>query len=109
MKNSNENKNDNNLLTLNDFEELNFGTLVRYKTFFNIPQDTDKLKDKSNLANLVNDHFNNLEIDDNEVISRFLKIEKDNVTLNNSSLRKSVRNIDRLDKLSFKQKNKEMK
>ena len=108
MKN-NENKNDNNLINLNDFEELNFGTLVRYKTFFNIPQDVNKLKDKSNLACLVNDHFNNLEIDDDEIISRFLKIEKENVALNNSSLRKSIRNIDRLDKLSFKQKNKDLK
>ena len=46
-----------------DLSCLSKGTLVRYKVFFKLSQQNDEnLHNKNELAELVNNHFNNFEI-----------------------------------------------
>lgn len=95
-------------LDIEDISNLSLSVLVRYKALFNLSQEPNKLKDKEDLTNLVFNHLNTFEIDEEEVIQQFLQVEKDSSILNNSNMRKSTRHQDKLDKLSFvkgKQKN----
>jgi hypothetical protein len=72
------------------FESLSYGTLRRYQSFFNITNDEIK-KDKEALINSIKNHFNNMEINTENVIETFVSIEKDQNNEKNNSLRKSIR------------------
>jgi hypothetical protein len=69
-------------------ENLSFGTLRRYQTFFNLADET---KDKNELLKLIQDHFENLEVNPDNVIENFVAIEKDQNNEKNNSIRKSIR------------------
>jgi hypothetical protein len=75
------------------FENLSVGTLRRYQAFFNLrdSEGLDKDKDKDELLNLVKNHFNKFEIENDKVVENFMKIEKDQNNEKNNSLRKSIR------------------
>lgn len=95
------------LLKETDFESLlSYGTLVRYKNFFEIKQNEEDLYKKEVLARLVSDHFNELELNDHEVLENFLKIDKDTNLINNQNTRKSARNQEKFDFNTKLDKNK---
>jgi hypothetical protein len=73
------------------FESLSYGTLRRYQAFFNI-KDESKTQDREKIANLLKNHFNNLEVDTDRVLESFMKIEKDQNCEKNNALRISTRN-----------------
>ena len=74
------------------FEILSEGTLRRYQAFFNLRTENGGIaKPKEELLNLVKDHFNKLEVDNEKVIENFMRIEKDQTNEKNNSLRKSIR------------------
>ena len=74
------------------FEILSEGTLRRYQAFFNLRTENGGIaKPKEELLNLVNDHFNKLEVDNEKVIENFMRIEKDQTNEKNNSIRKSIR------------------
>lgn len=75
--------------------------MVKYKTFFNLDQDIDKVKDKADLIRLVKEHFNSFKIDKEKVIENFLKIEKDVHYDIVNNARKSVRNQEKLEKVNI--------
>ncbi len=74
------------------FEILSEGTLRRYQAFFNLRTENGGIaKPKEELLNLVKEHFNKLEVDNEKVIENFMRIEKDQTNEKNNSLRKSIR------------------
>ena len=74
------------------FEILSEGTLRRYQAFFNLRTENGGIaKPKEELLNLVKDHFNKLEVDNEKVIENFMRIEKDQTNEKNNSIRKSIR------------------
>lgn len=90
-----ENKADESLSANNitpNFENLSDGTLRRYQAFYNI-RDTDGsiAKDRNRLVELIKEHFNNMEIDNEKVIQNCLRIEKDITNEKNNCIRKSLR------------------
>ena len=56
----------------------------------NIPK-FEILTDGSDLLKLIKNHFNNLEIDNDKVIEKFMRIEKEQTNEKNNSMRKSIR------------------
>ena len=75
-----------------DFENLSEGTLRRYQAYFNLRTENGGIaKPKDELINLVKDHFNKFEVDNDIVIENFIRIEKDQTNEKNNSLRKSLR------------------
>ncbi len=94
--------NDKEILKASDFEKLNYGSLVRYKCFFNLNVDIDNIDNKIELSKAVSKHFAKLEVNPKEVIEQFLQIEKDLSILNtNSSARKSIRNQEKVEKYNI--------
>ncbi len=74
------------------FEILSEGTLRRYQAFFNLRTENGGIaKPKEELLNLVKEHFNKLEVDNEKVIENFMRIEKDQTNEKNNSIRKSIR------------------
>lgn len=74
------------------FEILSEGTLRRYQAFFNLRTENGGIaKPKNELINLVKDHFNKFEVDNDIVIENFIRIEKDQTNEKNNSIRKSLR------------------
>ena len=74
------------------FELLSEGTLRRYQAFFNLRTEGGGIaKDKKDLLDLVKDHFNHMEVDNEKVIGNFMRIEKDQTNEKNNSIRKSLR------------------
>ena len=74
------------------FELLSEGTLRRYQAFFNLrTEDCGIAKDRNVLLDLVKNHFNNMEVDNEKVIGNFMRIEKDQTNEKNNSIRKSLR------------------
>ena len=74
------------------FEILSEGTLRRYQAYFNLRTENGGIaKPKEELLNLVKDHFNKLEVDNEKVIENFMRIEKDQTNEKNNSIRKSIR------------------
>jgi hypothetical protein len=93
MSNNNIDKNSNNnnsKIAISKFDDLSYGTLRRYQAFFDIKDET-KTQDKKLIADLLKGHFNKLEIDTDRVLESFMKIEKDQNSDKNNSLRKSSR------------------
>ena len=75
-----------------DFENLSEGTLRRYQAYFNLRTENGGIaKTKNELINLVKDHFNKFEVDNDIVIENFIRIEKDQTNEKNNSIRKSLR------------------
>ena len=75
-----------------DFENLSEGTLRRYQAYFNLRTENGGIaKPKNELINLVKDHFNKFEVDNDIVIENFIRIEKDQTNEKNNSIRKSLR------------------
>ncbi len=82
---------DSNVLSP-QFENLSYGTLRRYQSFFNLKNENGEVgKSKTEILNLIKSHFNSFEIDSEKVIENFMKIEKDQNNEKNNSLRKSIR------------------
>jgi hypothetical protein len=75
------------------FENLSYGTLRRYQTYFGLKEDTEGgvKKDKESLLNMIQEHFNNLEVNADNVIETFVSIEKDQNNEKNNNIRKSIR------------------
>ena len=74
------------------FEILSEGTLRRYQAYFNLRTENGGIaKPKNELINLVKDHFNKFEVDNDIVIENFIRIEKDQTNEKNNSIRKSLR------------------
>ncbi len=74
------------------FENLSYGTLRRYQAFFNLRDENENiLKDKDDVLRIIKKHFANMEIENEKVIEKFMKIEKDQNNEKNNSLRKSIR------------------
>ena len=89
--NNNESIKFNNDLFPN-FENLSEGTLRRYQAYFNLRTENGGIaKPKNELINLVKDHFNKFEVDNDIVIENFIRIEKDQTNEKNNSIRKSLR------------------
>lgn len=83
---------DTNQLETPDFSLLSNGTLRRYQAFFNIRGENNTVsKSKEEVVNLLKDHFNKLEVDNDKVIENFMRIEKDQTNEKNNSIRKSIR------------------
>lgn len=98
---------------LPQFDKLSTGALRRYQAFFNIrgENENDVIKDKEVLLNKIKDHFNDLVIDESNVIETFIKIEKDQTNEKNNTIRKSIRLHEKsiakfLDSLTQKEKEK---
>jgi len=90
--NINNNNNNNNKNNTPKFEILTDGTLRRYQAFFNIRGENNNIcKKRSDLLKLIKNHFNNLEIDNDKVIEKFMRIEKEQTNEKNNSMRKSIR------------------
>ncbi len=87
--------NDDRNSTLNympKFEQLSYGTLRRYQSFFNLKDEKGFIgKEKDEVLQILKNHFTNFEIDNEKVIENFMKIEKDQNNEKNNSLRKSIR------------------
>ena len=89
--NNNESIKFNNDLFPN-FENLSEGTLRRYQAYFNLRTENGGIaKKKDELINLVKEHFNKFEVDNDIVIENFIRIEKDQTNEKNNSIRKSLR------------------
>jgi hypothetical protein len=77
---------------LSRFETLSVGALRRYQTYFGLrDEDGDVVKDKTQLLDLVQKHFDNLDVNIENVIETFVSLEKDQNNEKNNSLRKSIR------------------
>ena len=91
------------------FEEISNGALRRYQAYFNLRGENDSLiKSREELLNIVINHFNSMEIDEEKVIQIFMSIEKDQTNEKNNNIRKSIRQQEKnivkfLDSLSSKQ------
>ncbi len=74
------------------FEEISNGALRRYQAYFNLRGENDSLiKSREELLNIVINHFNSMEIDEEKVIQIFMSIEKDQTNEKNNNIRKSIR------------------
>ena len=90
--NNNNNNNNNNKNNIPKFEILTDGTLRRYQAFFNLRGENNNIcKKRTDLLKLIKNHFNNLEIDNDKVIEKFMRIEKEQKNKKNNSMRKSIR------------------
>ena len=90
--NNNNNNNNNNKNNIPKFEILTEGTLRRYQAFFNLRGENNNIcKKRTDLLKLIKNHFNNLEIDNDKVIEKFMRIEKEQTNEKNNSMRKSIR------------------
>jgi hypothetical protein len=90
LNNNESNKFNNDLFP--NFENLSEGTLRRYQAYFNLRTENGGIaKPKNELINLVKDHFNKFEVDNDIVIENFIRIEKDQTNEKNNSIRKSLR------------------
>ena len=90
LNNNESNKFNNDLFP--NFENLSEGTLRRYQAYFNLRTENGGIaKPKDELINLVKDHFNKFEVDNDIVIENFIRIEKDQTNEKNNSIRKSLR------------------
>ncbi len=90
LNNNESNKFNNDLFP--NFENLSEGTLRRYQAYFNLRTENGGIaKPKDELINLVKDHFNKFEVDNDIVIENFIRIEKDQTNEKNNSIRKSIR------------------
>jgi hypothetical protein len=90
--NNNNNNNNNNKNNIPKFEILTDGTLRRYQAFFNLRGENNNIcKKRTDLLKLIKNHFNNLEIDNDKVIEKFMRIEKEQTNEKNNSMRKSIR------------------
>jgi hypothetical protein len=89
---NNNNNNNNNKNNIPKFEILTDGTLRRYQAFFNLRGENNNIcKKRTDLLKLIKNHFNNLEIDNDKVIEKFMRIEKEQTNEKNNSMRKSIR------------------
>ena len=90
--NNNNNNNNNNKNNIPKFEILTDGTLRRYQAFFNLRGENNNIcKKRTDLLKLIKNHFNNLEIDNDKVIEKFIRIEKEQTNEKTNSMRKSIR------------------
>lgn len=73
------------------FDKLSIGTLRRYQTFFKLTDKEFETKNKDQLLNLIKRHFYEMDLSLEKVLDRFSKIEKDQNSEKNNSIRKSLR------------------
>ena len=72
-----------------DFNRMSLGSLRRFQARFKLPDD---LKTREELVKACSEHFVEMNVDFNKVISKFLKIKKDERQDDSHYLRKSARN-----------------
>ena len=89
------------ILKSSDFDGLSYGSLVRYKCYFNIEMNKDIIDNKNEIAKSVSKHFAKLEVNPKEVIEQFMQIDKDLSIMNGVNARKSVRNQEKAEKINI--------
>lgn len=89
------------ILKASDFDGLSYGSLVRYKCYFNIEMDKENIDNKGEIAKFVSKHFAKLEVNPKEVVEQFMQIEKDLSIMNGINARKSVRNQEKAEKINI--------
>ena len=78
------------------FEELSNGALRRYQEYFNLRGENNSLiKSREELIEVVKTHFNSMVIDEKKVIETFMSIEKDQTNEKNTTIRKSLRQLEK--------------
>ena len=78
------------------FEELSNGALRRYQEYFNLRGENNSLiKSREELIEVVKKHFNSMVIDEKKVIETFMSIEKDQTNEKNTTIRKSLRQLEK--------------
>ena len=64
-----------------DFSKLSWGTLRKYQFYFKVkPIGNEELKDKETVVAADERHFEEMKIDTQKLIYKFLKIKKDEKT-----------------------------
>lgn len=77
-----------------DFSKLSWGTLRKYQYYFKIKPENEgeaPIVDKETLIPAIERHFEEMKIDNQKLIFKFLKIKKDEKTDQLYNLRKSQR------------------
>ena len=78
------------------FEDLPDGALRRYQEYFSLRgKNGSYIKSREELLDTIKKHFNELEIDEKNVIETFISIEKDQTNEKNNTIRKSLRQIEK--------------
>ena len=78
------------------FEDLPDGALRRYQEYFSLRgENGDYIKSREELLDMVKKHFNDLEIDEKNVLETFMSIEKDQTNEKNNTIRKSLRQLEK--------------
>lgn len=73
-----------------DFNKLSWGTLRKYQYYFKVKPE-EEVRDKESAVRAVSQHFEEMKIDHNKLIYKFLKIKKDEKNDQLYNLRKSQR------------------
>ena len=78
------------------FEDLSDGALRRYQEYFSLRGENGSyIKSREELIDTIKKHFDELEIDEKNVIETFISIEKDQTNEKNNTIRKSLRQLEK--------------
>ena len=78
------------------FEDLPDGALRRYQEYFSLRGENGSfIKSREELIETIKKHFNEMEIDEKNVIETFISIEKDTTNEKNQTIRKSLRQLEK--------------
>ena len=67
------------------FEDLPDGALRRYQEYFSLRgENGEYIKSREELIDKIKNHFNDLEIDEKNVLETFMSIEKDQTNEKNN-------------------------
>ena len=78
------------------FEDLPDGALRRYQEYFSLRgENGGYIKSREELIDKIKNHFNDLEIDEKNVLETFMSIEKDQTNEKNNTIRKSLRQLEK--------------
>ena len=78
------------------FEDLPDGALRRYQEYFSLRGENGSyIKSREELIETIKKHFNEMEIDEKNVIETFISIEKDTTNEKNQIIRKSMRQLEK--------------
>ena len=78
------------------FEDLPDGALRRYQEYFSLRGENGSyIKSREELIDTIKKHFDELEIDEKNVIETFISIEKDQTNEKNNTIKKSMRQLEK--------------
>ena len=78
------------------FEDLPDGALRRYQEYFSLRGENGSyIKSREELINMIKKHFDEMEIDEKNIIETFISIEKDTTNEKNNTIRKSLRQLEK--------------